>query len=114
VSSLWLPDVFRLGEDPSIRRVYLFLPLTFRLAGKRRVGPLTPFDLAVLLIIANVVQNAVIGPDNSLGGGLIDAASSSAQRRRRRGDVPLEPPAMGVRGVADAPDPQRARDHRRI
>jgi hypothetical protein len=92
VSSLWLPDVFRLGEDPSIRRV----------------------DLAVLLIIANVVQNAVIGPDNSLGGGLIDAASSSAQRRRRRGDVPLEPPAMGVRGVADAPDPQRARDHRRI
>jgi hypothetical protein len=39
-----------------------------------RVGELTPFDLTVLLIISNVVQNAIIGPDNSLGGGLIGAA----------------------------------------
>src|SRR5204863_512362 len=38
------------------------------------VGQLTPFDLVVLLIISNVVQNAVIGPDNSLGGGLLGAA----------------------------------------
>ena len=53
--------------------VYLFLLIAFRFTGKRQVGQLTPFDLVVLLIISNVVQNAVIGNDNSLGGGLIGA-----------------------------------------
>lgn len=53
--------------------VYLFLLVAFRFTGKRQVGQLTPFDLVVLLIISNVVQNAVIGADNSLGGGLIGA-----------------------------------------
>jgi uncharacterized membrane protein YcaP (DUF421 family) len=53
--------------------VYLFMLLAFRFTGKRQVGQLTPFDLVVLLIISNVVQNAVIGPDNSLGGGLLGA-----------------------------------------
>ncbi len=55
--------------------VYLFLLVAFRFTGKRQVGQLTPFDLVVLLIISNVVQNAVIGADNSLGGGLIGAAA---------------------------------------
>jgi uncharacterized membrane protein YcaP (DUF421 family) len=54
--------------------VYLFILIAFRFMGKRQVGQLTPFDLVVLLIISNVVQNAVIGPDNSLGGGLLGAA----------------------------------------
>ena len=54
--------------------VYLFLLLAFRLLGKRQVRQLTPFDLVVLLIISNFVQNAIIGPDNSLVGGLIGAA----------------------------------------
>ncbi len=54
--------------------VYAFMLLAFRFTGKRQVGQLTPFDLVVLLIISNVVQNAVIGPDNSLGGGLLGAA----------------------------------------
>jgi uncharacterized membrane protein YcaP (DUF421 family) len=53
--------------------IYLFMLLAFRFAGKRQVGQLTPFDLVVLLIISNVVQNAVIGNDNSLGGGLLGA-----------------------------------------
>jgi uncharacterized membrane protein YcaP (DUF421 family) len=53
--------------------VYVFLLVAFRFTGKRQVGQLTPFDLVVLLIISNVVQNAVIGPDNSLGGGLLGA-----------------------------------------
>ncbi len=53
--------------------VYLFLLIAFRFTGKRQVGQLTPFDLVVLLIISNVVQNAVIGNDNSLGGGLLGA-----------------------------------------
>jgi len=40
-------------------------------AGKHELGQLTPFDLIVLLTISNVLQNAMIGPDNSLTGGLI-------------------------------------------
>ncbi len=55
--------------------VYVFVLVAFRFTGKRQVGQLTPFDLIVLLIISNVVQNAVIGPDNSLGGGLIGATT---------------------------------------
>ncbi len=53
--------------------IYLFLLAAFRLAGKRQLGQMTAFDLVVLLIISNVVQNALIGNDNSLGGGLIGA-----------------------------------------
>jgi uncharacterized membrane protein YcaP (DUF421 family) len=49
--------------------------VAFRFTGKRQVGQLTPFDLVVLLIISNVVQNAVIGPDNSLGGGILGAVT---------------------------------------
>jgi len=72
--SLWLPEI-ALGEK-ILRSVviYVFILLAFRFTGKRQVGQLTPFDLVVLLIISNVVQNAVIGPDNSLGGGLLGAA----------------------------------------
>ncbi len=55
--------------------VYLFLLVAFRLMGKRQLGQMTAFDLVVLLIISNVVQNAVIGADNSLGGGLIGATA---------------------------------------
>ena len=43
--------------------------------GKRQVGQLTPFDFVLLLILSNVVQNAIIGADNSLGGGLLGAVT---------------------------------------
>jgi uncharacterized membrane protein YcaP (DUF421 family) len=55
--------------------VYGFVLLAFRVSGKRQVGQLTPFDLVVLLILSNVVQNALIGRDDSLTGGLIGAAT---------------------------------------
>jgi uncharacterized membrane protein YcaP (DUF421 family) len=55
--------------------VYTFLLVAFRLSGKRQLGQLSAFDLVVLLIISNVVQNAVIGNDNSLGGGLLGATT---------------------------------------
>ena len=61
--------------------VYLFLLVAFRLTGKRQVGQLTPFDLVLLLLISNVVQNAVIGNDNSLGGGLLGAIAILALNR---------------------------------
>jgi uncharacterized membrane protein YcaP (DUF421 family) len=74
MASIWLPDVPVWEKVFRSLVVYLFLLLAFRLLGKRQVGQLTPFDLIVLLIISNVLQNAIIGPDNSLGGGLIGAA----------------------------------------
>ena len=53
--------------------VYLGLVALLRLAGKRDLAQLNSFDLVVLLLLSNVVQNAVIGSDNSLVGGIIGA-----------------------------------------
>ncbi len=55
--------------------VYLVLVLLLRLFGKRELAQLNPFDLVVLLSLSNTVQNAIIGNDNSLTGGLIGAFS---------------------------------------
>lgn len=55
--------------------VYVFLIAGLRLAGKRELAQLNPFDLVVLLTISNTVQNAIIGDDNSITGGLIGAAT---------------------------------------
>jgi uncharacterized membrane protein YcaP (DUF421 family) len=54
--------------------VYAAVLLGLRLAGKREVGQMTPFDLVLLLLLSNAVQNAMVGPDNSLVGGLVAAA----------------------------------------
>jgi uncharacterized membrane protein YcaP (DUF421 family) len=54
--------------------VYAVLLLFLRLSGKRVLGQMTPVDLLTLLLLSNVVQNAMIGPDNSLLGGLLGAA----------------------------------------
>jgi uncharacterized membrane protein YcaP (DUF421 family) len=54
--------------------VYFFVLAGLRLTGKREVGQMTPFDLVLILLISNAVQNAMVGPDNSLTGGLIAAA----------------------------------------
>lgn len=55
--------------------VYVVLLVALRLTGKRQMGQFTPFDFAVLLIVSNAVQNAMIGPDTSLVGGLIGAGT---------------------------------------
>ena len=55
--------------------VYVFLIVTIRLGGKRQIGQLAPFDLVLLLVLANAVQNSMSGGDNSLIGGLITATS---------------------------------------
>jgi uncharacterized membrane protein YcaP (DUF421 family) len=55
--------------------VYFFLVLGFRIFGKRELGQFNSFDLIVLITIANAVQNAIIGPENTLSGGLIGAAT---------------------------------------
>ena len=55
--------------------VYVFLIVGLRLAGKRELAQLNPFDLVVLLTLSNTVQNAIIGDDNSVTGGVIGATA---------------------------------------
>jgi uncharacterized membrane protein YcaP (DUF421 family) len=55
--------------------VYIFLIVGLRLSGKRELAQLNPFDLIVLLTLSNTVQNAIIGDDNSVTGGIIGATS---------------------------------------
>ena len=54
--------------------VYLVVLVGVRLSGKREVGQMTPFDLTLLLLISNSVQNAMTGPDTSLLGGVVAAS----------------------------------------
>jgi len=73
--NMLIPEVNLLEKIVRPLVVYFFLLITFRIAGKRELGQMTPFDLIVLLTISNVLQNAMIGPDNSLTGGLIGGLS---------------------------------------
>ncbi|MBZ5727282.1 MAG: DUF421 domain-containing protein [Acidobacteriia bacterium] len=71
-------EVFALGvplAEKVLRPVvvYIFLVLVLRVFGKRELAQLNPFDLVVLLSLSNTVQNAIIGNDNSLTGGLAGA-----------------------------------------
>jgi uncharacterized membrane protein YcaP (DUF421 family) len=78
--------------------VYTFLVVILRVFGKRELAQLNPFDLVVLLSLSNTVQNAIIGNDNSLTGGLIGAFALLAMNylvvrflfRHRRLDQILE------------------------
>ena len=55
--------------------IYLLVLIGVRLSGKREVGQMTPFDLTLLLLLSNSVQNAMTGPDTSLMGGAIAAST---------------------------------------
>src|SRR6266704_1313765 len=55
--------------------VYVFLLVILRITGKRQTGQLAPFDLVLLLILSNAVQNSMNGGDNSLLGGVISATT---------------------------------------
>ena len=73
-------DMFALGlpvAEKIVRpiAVYIFLVVGLRLAGKRELAQLNPFDLVVLLTLSNAVQNAIIGDDNSVTGGVIGGAT---------------------------------------
>ena len=65
----WIEKILR----PII--VYFALIFLLRLFGKRELGQLNPFDLVVILSLSNTVQNAIIGEDNSLIGGIVGAAA---------------------------------------
>src|SRR4051812_34674984 len=75
-----LHDMFGLGVPVAEKMlrpivVYVFLIVGLRLAGKRELAQLNTFDLIVLLTLSNTVQNAIIGEDNSVTGGVIGAAT---------------------------------------
>ena len=78
VSNAMWGQIFALGA-PLVEKmlrpiaVYVFLVAVLRIFGKRELAQLNPFDLVVLLSLSNTVQNAIIGNDNSLTGGLIGA-----------------------------------------
>ena len=55
--------------------IYLLILIGVRLSGKREVGQMTPFDLTLLLLLSNSVQNAMTGPDNTLAGGATAAVT---------------------------------------
>jgi uncharacterized membrane protein YcaP (DUF421 family) len=78
VSNTMWHDMLALGA-PLVEKilrpiwVYLFLVILLRIFGKRELAQLNPFDLVVLLSLSNTVQNAIIGNDNSVSGGLVGA-----------------------------------------
>src|SRR5512140_2874415 len=55
--------------------IYFLILLGVRLSGKREVGQMTPFDLTLLLLLSNSVQNAMTCPDNTLAGGAVAATT---------------------------------------
>ena len=55
--------------------VYIFLLVILRLTGKRQVGQLAPFDLVLLLVLSNALQNSMNGGDNTVTGGVISAVT---------------------------------------
>lgn len=76
----WTNAVAHLAEPAwqiALRAVIVYVAVLagLRLAGKREIGQFTPFDLVLILLIANAVQNAMVGPDTSLLGGLVAAAA---------------------------------------
>jgi uncharacterized membrane protein YcaP (DUF421 family) len=98
-----LRDMFWLGipvAEKILRPVivYAFLVILLRVFGKRELAQLNPFNLVVLLSLSNTVQNAIIGDDNSVSGGLIGASTLLAMNylvvrfvfRHRRLDQLLE------------------------
>jgi uncharacterized membrane protein YcaP (DUF421 family) len=78
VSPTMWHDIFSTGA-PIVEKilrpviVYVFLVILLRAFGKRELAQLNPFDLVVLLSLSNTVQNAIIGNDNSVSGGILGA-----------------------------------------
>jgi uncharacterized membrane protein YcaP (DUF421 family) len=74
-SDMFLPGLPVIDKILRAVIVYVFLLVALKLAGRRELAQLNAFDLVVLLTISNTVQNAIIGNDNSVTGGLIGAST---------------------------------------
>jgi uncharacterized membrane protein YcaP (DUF421 family) len=99
--------------------IYLLVLIGVRVSGKREVGQMTPFDLTLLLLLSNSVQNAMTGPDTSLAGGVVAAstllilnyliAGASGTNRRFRRFVEGQPSLLVHDGKVI--DSHMAREH---
>jgi len=104
--------------------IYLVVLAGVRLSGKREVGQMTPFDLTLLLLLSNAVQNAMTGPDTSLMGGVVAAATLlllnyliaelSGGNRRFRKFVQGQPSLLVHDGTVIESPGERARQHGRV
>jgi uncharacterized membrane protein YcaP (DUF421 family) len=74
-SDLFVPEISLLEKLLRSFGVFAFLVVALRLGGKRELGQLNILDLAVLLLVSNALQNAMIGADNSLVGGVVGASA---------------------------------------
>jgi len=74
-SELWIPGEPILLKIIRPLIIYFFLVFGLRVGGKRELAQMNPFDLVVLLTLSNTVQNAIIGNDNSVTGGMIGAVA---------------------------------------
>ena len=74
-SDLFVPEVSLLEKMLRSLLVFVFLIAALRLGGKRELGQLNILDLVVLLLVSNALQNAMIGADNSLVGGVVGAST---------------------------------------
>ncbi len=72
---MWTFDTSLLEVALRSAIVYIIVLTGIRLTGKREVGQMTPFDLVLLLLISNAVQNAMTGPDTSVTGGVVAAVT---------------------------------------
>ena len=90
-----MPDLGSGPVEVAIRTglVYLFLVIALRLAGRREVGQMSILDLVVILVIANGVQNAMVGENTTLAGGLISAATLLILDRALNTVLKRRPPA---------------------
>src|SRR5438034_7086980 len=73
LADLFVPGVSILEKVLRPLVIYAFLVLILRVGGRRELAQMNAFDLVVLLTLSNAVQNAIIGNDNSLLGGMIGA-----------------------------------------
>src|SRR6266540_3198323 len=118
MSDLWTLGVPAAEKVVRTVLVYGGLAVLLRVAGKRNLAQLNSFDLVVVLLLSNVVQNAIIGPDDSLTGGLLGAVvllgvnslvvrivdRSLRKEGLRRADVEAALRAQNAGGAMDVAD----------
>jgi uncharacterized membrane protein YcaP (DUF421 family) len=75
LEDLFVPQIPLLEKVLRSLLVFVFLVAALRLGGKRELGQINVLDLAVLLLVSNALQNAMIGADNSLIGGVVGAST---------------------------------------
>src|SRR3978361_2143507 len=75
MAEFWIPTIHWWELILRSSLGYLFLVIILRISGKRQVGQMAPFDLVLLLVLSNAVQNAMNGGDNSLLAGFVSAGS---------------------------------------